>query len=86
MVQYLLVRDRDGAILGELGSAESAARMLDPLGDIPLRGLSLVRVEDSPGAVLGMNSITSVRPAGFDRLIARRDATKKGRRNSGPRA
>jgi hypothetical protein len=86
MAQYLLVRDRDGAILGELVSDESVPRMLDTLGDIPLRGLSVVRVEDNPGAVIGTSSIVSMRSAGFDRLIARRDATKKGVRRSGLRA
>ena len=69
MAQYLLVRDSDGAILAELGSAGRAIRMLDALGDIPSRGLSLVRVEDSPGEVVGSNSIISMRPAGFDQVI-----------------
>jgi hypothetical protein len=79
MEQYLLVRDRDGAILGELDSAESAIRMLDALGDLPLRGLSLVRLEDSPGAVVGTTSITAMRPAGFDQLL------RVARRNTRPR-
>jgi hypothetical protein len=69
MAQYLLVRDSDGAILAGLDSVESAIRMLDALGDIPRRGRSLVRVEDSPGEVVGTKSIISVGPAGFDRLI-----------------
>src|SRR5919108_1013294 len=33
MASYLLVRDRDGAIVGELDSVESALRMLKLLGD-----------------------------------------------------
>lgn len=83
MAQYLVVRDRDGAILGELDSAESAARMLAALGDSPLRGLSLVRLEDSPGAIVGTKSVISMRPAEFGELIARRHATKKGGRRRG---
>jgi hypothetical protein len=86
MAQYLVVRDRDGAILAELDSAESAVRMFDALGDIPVRELSLVRLEDSPGAIVGTNSIISMRPAGFGQLIARRDATKKRGRKGGRRA
>ena len=69
MAHYLLVRDSDGAILAELDSAESAIRMLDALGDTPLRGLSLGRLEDSPGEIVGTNSIISMRPAGFAQLI-----------------
>jgi hypothetical protein len=80
MAQYLLVRDRDGAILAELDSAESAIRMFDALGDIPRRGLSLVRVEDSPGEVVATKSIISMRPAGFDELI--RAAGRKGQRRA----
>ena len=81
MAQYLLVRDSDGAILGELVSAESVIRMLDALGDIPPRGLSLVRVEDSSGEVVGTNSIISMRPAGFDELI--RAAGREEKRRAG---
>jgi len=55
--------------LAELDSAGSAIRMLDALGDIPSRGLSLVRLEDSPGEIVGTKSIVSMRPAGFDELI-----------------
>jgi len=80
MAQYLLVRDNDGAILAELDSAESAIRMLDALGDIPRRGLSLVRFRDTPGEVVGTQSIISMRPAGFDQLI--RAAGRKGQRRA----
>jgi hypothetical protein len=66
--RYLLVRDGDGAILAELHSAESALRMLELLGESELRlqDLSLVRVDDSPGGVIGTSSVTTIRPAGFD--------------------
>ena len=63
MAQYLVVRDSDGAILGELDSAESALRTLDLLGDLPLRDFSLVRIEDSPGAITDTTSVTRVRSA-----------------------
>lgn len=66
MARYLLVRDRDGAILAEFDSAASVIRMLDMLGDIPVRRLSLVRIADSHGAIAGTESIVSMRPAGFD--------------------
>ena len=66
---YLLVRDSDGAVLAELGSAESALRMLEILGedDFPLRDLSVVRLDDSPGELVGTTSAIAIRPAGFDR-------------------
>jgi len=79
MTQYLLVRDSDGAILAELHSAESAIRMLDALGDFPSRGLSLVRLEDSPGAVVGTRSLMAMRPAGFDRVIRAAGRSEKRR-------
>jgi hypothetical protein len=67
-VRYLLVRDSDGAILAELHSAESALRMLELLGEseLRLRDLSVVRLDDSPGEVIGTSSVTTIRSAGFD--------------------
>lgn len=86
MAQYLLTRDSDGAILAEFDSAGSAIRMLDALGDIPSRGLSLVRLEDSSGEIVGTNSIISMRPAGFDELIRAPGRNENGRRKSDPPA
>ena len=67
MACYLLVRDRDGAIVGELDSAESALRLLECLAEdgFPLRDLSVVRIDDSPGEIFSTTSVTRVRPAGF---------------------
>jgi hypothetical protein len=65
MASYLLVRDSDGAILGEVDSAESALRLLDGLGDIRMRNVSLVRIDDNPGEIIGTSSVTRIRPAGF---------------------
>jgi len=66
MESYLLVRDSDGAILDELDS-ESVVRTLEHFqSDAPwLRGLSLVRVADRPGAIIGATSFTTVRSAEF---------------------
>ena len=65
--RYLLVRDSDGAILAELDSAESAVRMLELLGEdeFPLGGVSVLRLDDSPGAIVGTSSAIAMRPAGF---------------------
>jgi hypothetical protein len=65
--KYLLVRDSDGAILAELDSAESALRMLELLGEdeFPVQGVSVVRLDDSPGAVIGTSSAIVMHPAGF---------------------
>lgn len=84
MAQYLLVRDRDGAILAELDSAESAIRTLDALGDIAVGGFSLVRLEDSPGEIVGTESLISMRPAGFDQTI--RAAARNEKRRAGTRS
>jgi hypothetical protein len=67
MASYLLVRDRDGAIVGELDSVESALRMLKLLGDtkFSLRDYSVIRLDDSPGEIISTSSVTAVRPAGF---------------------
>jgi hypothetical protein len=65
--RYLVVRDSDGAVLAELDSGESVLRMLELLGEDEntLRGLSVVRLDDSPGAVIGTTSAIAMRPAGF---------------------
>jgi hypothetical protein len=65
--KYLLVRDSDGAVMAELDSAESALRMLELLGEdeFPLQGVSVVRLDDSPGELLGTTSAIAMRPAGF---------------------
>jgi hypothetical protein len=68
MDQYLLVRDTDGAILGEFDSGGSALRMLELLGREemrPLSNLSVVRVGSTAGEVVGTDSATRIRPAGF---------------------
>jgi hypothetical protein len=67
MARYLLVRDQDGAIVGELESVESALKMLELLvsDELPVPDLSVVRIEDRPGAIIGTSSITSMRPANF---------------------
>jgi len=66
MERYLLVRDSDGAIVDELNSG-SILRMLKRRSDEEpwLRGLSLVRIEDHPGEIIGTTSITTIRRAGF---------------------
>jgi hypothetical protein len=68
MAHYLLVRDTDGAILSEFDSGESALRTLELLGHEemrPLSNLSVVRVGSTAGEVVGTDSVTRVRPAGF---------------------
>jgi hypothetical protein len=65
---YLLVRDSDGAILGQFDSGESAIRMVELLGRPemrPLSNLSVVRVERTAGEIVGTDSLTRVRPAEF---------------------
>ena len=66
MDRYLVVRDNDGAILDELDS-ESVLRMLEHFAsDAPwLRGLSLVRIADRPGAIIGTSTTVAMRSAGF---------------------
>jgi hypothetical protein len=65
MTQYLLVRDKDGAIVGELNSAKSVLRMLELLDseELSARGVSVVRIADSPGEIVGSSSIVSMRTA-----------------------
>jgi hypothetical protein len=68
MEQYLLVRDTDGAILGEFDSGGSALRMSELLGHEemrPLSNLSVGRVGSTAGEVVGTDSVTRIRPAGF---------------------
>jgi hypothetical protein len=60
MARLFLVRDRDGAILAEIHSPETALRMFERL---PSRGLSLLRLDDNPGEIIGTTSLVSVRSA-----------------------
>jgi hypothetical protein len=73
MARYLVVRDKDGAIVGELDSAESALRMFGLLDseEVPVRGVSVVRIDESPGEIVGTSSITSMRPANFSPPVRR---------------
>jgi hypothetical protein len=74
LTRYLLVRDSSGAILAELDSTESALRMLKLLGEeeLPLRDLSLVRLNDHAGELVGTTSWVTVRPAGLGSQHRRR--------------
>jgi hypothetical protein len=64
LTTYMLVRDADGAILAEFRSAEAALRTLAISEDLGA-GVSVVRCDDAPGAVLGTSSLVTARLANF---------------------
>lgn len=64
MPRYLLVDDQDGRVLAELAGPEQAMRLLarldrSPHGDLHV---SLVRLEDRQGDLIGVSSRMSMRP------------------------
>jgi hypothetical protein len=66
MERYLLVRDSDGAVVDEL-NAESILRLFKRAkpGESWLRGLSLVKITDHSGEIVGTTSVTAVHRAEF---------------------
>jgi hypothetical protein len=71
LTTYLLVRDSDGAILAELDSAGSALRALEQCKQLG-SGLSLVRYDDSPGALVGATTLVTAHLADFPVAADRR--------------
>jgi hypothetical protein len=61
---YLLVRDADGAILGEFDSAASVAAVLEKSDELD-PGVSVVRCHDSPGAIVGTTALVKAQLADF---------------------
>jgi hypothetical protein len=64
MAQYLIVDDRDGRVIAELGSAEQAARLLSRMrptieGAPPL---SVVRIDRHSGDFSEVSSVVAMRP------------------------
>jgi len=62
---FLLVDDRDGRVLEEIGNPLEAFRVLDALKqDHPelARTLSLVRFDERQGSLIGTETTTRVRP------------------------
>jgi hypothetical protein len=70
LTKYLLVRDDDGAILAEFDSAQTAFRALEGNEELGA-GVSVVRFDDSPGAVLGTTSLVTARLADFPGALSR---------------
>jgi hypothetical protein len=58
LIRYLLVRDADGAILGEVDTIANARQLLESCGG---DRVSIVRVDDHAGEVVGTTLATRVR-------------------------
>jgi hypothetical protein len=64
LTTYLVVRDADGAILGEFDSAASVAAVLEQSDELG-PGVSVVRCYDSPGAIVGTTALVKAQLADF---------------------
>jgi hypothetical protein len=64
LTTYLLVRDADGAILGEFDSAASVAAVLEQSDELGPR-VSVVRCYDAPGAIVGTTALVKAQLADF---------------------
>jgi hypothetical protein len=64
VARYLLVADEDGRVLAELAGPEQAMRLLARLDGSPDGDLhvSLVRLDDHQGDLLGVSSRMAMRP------------------------
>jgi hypothetical protein len=62
LTTYLLVRDADGAILGEFDSGASVAAVLEQSDELD-PGVSVVSRYDSPGAIVGTTALVKAQLA-----------------------
>ena len=63
-MSYFLVDDTDGRVLAELESAEQALRLLERASRHKSKltdSLCVVRLEESPGSVVGVSTSTTLR-------------------------